>query len=72
MTKVRARMNEPIEKLLKRFKKACEKEGLVRDMKRTVYYEKPSDIRRRENRQKVRRCQKMLREESPGRGRSRR
>jgi small subunit ribosomal protein S21 len=72
MIKVKARMKEPLEQLLKRFKKACEKEGLIREMRRTAYYEKPSDVRRRENRQKVRRRQKMLRKEAPGRGRSRR
>jgi small subunit ribosomal protein S21 len=72
MIKVRARRNEPLEQLLKRFKKACEKEGLIREMRRTAYYEKPSDARRRENRQKVRRRQKLLRGKVPGRGRSHR
>ena len=33
--------------LLKRFKKACEKEGLTKDLKRVAYYEKPSEKRRR-------------------------
>ena len=70
MIKVKARMNESLEQLLKRFKKACEKEGLIRDMRRTAYYEKPSDIRRREDRQIVRRRLKLLRGEAPGRDRS--
>lgn len=33
--------------MLKRFKKLCEKEGLIKDIKRTSYYEKPSERRRR-------------------------
>jgi small subunit ribosomal protein S21 len=70
MIKVKARMNESLEQLLKRFKKACEKEGLIRDMRRTAYYEKPSDIRRREDRQIVRRRLKLLRGDPPGRARS--
>ena len=72
MIKVKARMNESLEQLLKRFKKACEKEGLIRDMRRTAYYEKPSDIKRREDRQIVRRRLKLLRGDPPGRARAHR
>ena len=59
--RVKARLNESLDQLLKRFKKACEKEGLTRDIKRTAFYEKPSDIRRRKQRQLVRKIQKELR-----------
>jgi small subunit ribosomal protein S21 len=47
MIKVKMRGNETAEQLVKRFKKVCEKEGLTKDMKRTAYYEKPSEKRRR-------------------------
>jgi small subunit ribosomal protein S21 len=47
MIKVRARGNENVEQMLKRFKKLCEKEGLNRDIKRNSYYEKPSERKRR-------------------------
>jgi small subunit ribosomal protein S21 len=63
MIKVKARINESLEQLLKRFKKACEKEGLIRDMKRTAFYEKPSEIRRRKERQLVRRILKESKSE---------
>ena len=33
--------------MLRRFKKLCEKEGLIKDMKRVSYFEKPSEKRRR-------------------------
>ena len=49
MIKVKTRGSESAEQLLKRFKKACEKEGLTKDMKRVAYYEKPSETKRREN-----------------------
>ena len=62
MIRVKARTNESLEQLLKRFKKACEKEGLTRDIKRTAFYEKPSDIRRRRERQLVRKIAKEARE----------
>jgi small subunit ribosomal protein S21 len=38
---------ESIDRILNRFKKLCEKEGLRREMKRRVAYEKPSERRRR-------------------------
>lgn len=54
MIKVKSRGNETAEQMLRRFKKACEKEGLTKDMKRRAYYEKPSEIRRRRSRGKAR------------------
>ncbi len=48
MIKVKSRGNETAEQLLRRFKKACEKEGLTKDIKRVAYYEKPSEKRRRQ------------------------
>ena len=60
--RIKARSNESLEQLLKRFKKACEKEGLTRDIKRTAFYEKPSDVRRRRDRQLVRKIAKEARE----------
>ena len=50
MVRVSAKGNEPVEQMLKRFKKMCEKEGLNRDIKRTAFYEKPSEKRRRRTR----------------------
>jgi small subunit ribosomal protein S21 len=56
MIRVKLRTNESVEQLLKRFKKVCEKEGLVRDIKRNSYYEKPSERRRR----KIRKMKKKV------------
>ncbi len=56
MIKVKTRSNESIHQMIKRFKKICEKEGLVKDIKRNSYYEKPSDRRRRRMRKNIRRC----------------
>ena len=50
MIKVKLRGNETAEQMLRRFKKACEKEGLTKDIKRIAYYEKPSEKRRRRSR----------------------
>jgi len=59
MIKVKARGNESVEVMIKRFKKICEKEGLVRDVKRKSYYEKPSERRRRRKRKSLKRISIM-------------
>lgn len=55
MIKVKARGNESLDQMLRRFKKMCEKEGLTKEIKRTSYYEKPSERRRRRIRKSVKR-----------------
>jgi len=45
--KVKSRPGETAGQLYRRLKKMCEREGLLREMKRTAYYEKPSEKRRR-------------------------
>ena len=54
MVKVRPRGNESVQQMLKRFKRLCQREGIIRDMKRHSYYEKPSDRKRRQSRKSVR------------------
>ncbi|MBK9974189.1 MAG: 30S ribosomal protein S21 [Planctomycetes bacterium] len=53
--KVKARSSESVDQLLRRFKKACEKEGLTRSMKRVAFYEKPSVVENRKRRQALKR-----------------
>ena len=49
MVQVQVKVNpdEPIEKALGRFKKSCTKAGIVKEIKRRSYYEKPSEKKRR-------------------------
>ena len=47
MVRVEGRAGENMEKLLRRFKKACEKEGLTKQLRQNQHFEKPSDKRRR-------------------------
>lgn len=60
MIRVKVRGNESVDQMVRRFKKLCEKEGLVRDIKRTSYYEKPSERRRRKVRKSMKRIAKDL------------
>ncbi len=59
MIKIKARGSESLDQMLKRFKKMCEKEGLTKEIKRTSYYEKPSERRRRRLRKAQKREQKV-------------
>ncbi len=56
MIKIKARTNESVEQLLRRFKKMCEKEGLNKEIKRNSYYEKPSERKRRKERKALKRA----------------
>ncbi|ACO03660.1 MULTISPECIES: 30S ribosomal protein S21 [Persephonella] len=51
---------ESFEKALKRFKKICEKEGIITEMKRREFYEKPSVKRKRKQRAARKRLIKAL------------
>ncbi len=61
MIRVRARSNESVQQLIRRFTKICEKEGLNRDIKRNSYYEKPSQRRRRKERKSRKRALAAMR-----------
>jgi small subunit ribosomal protein S21 len=54
MIKVKARVGESVQQMVRRFKKMCEKEGIIRDLKRISYYEKPSERKRRRMRKAAR------------------
>ena len=42
MPVIKIRDNEPFEVAMKRFKKQCEKAGVLSELKRREYYDKPS------------------------------
>ena len=47
MPGVVVRDNEPFERALRRFKKTCERTGIISDMKKNQHFEKPSERRKR-------------------------
>lgn len=53
MLRMRLRPHEPIEGALKRFKKLLERSGIRKEMRRSKYYEKPSECRRRAARKRL-------------------
>jgi small subunit ribosomal protein S21 len=48
MLEVKVKKDESIDKALHRFKKLCDKEELIKEMKKRERYEKPSDRRRKQ------------------------
>ena len=51
--RVQTRDNEPVDKALRRLRKLCNNEGLTRVTKAKAYFEKPSERRRRESRERL-------------------
>lgn len=47
MLEVRVKKDESIDTALRRFKKQCDKEDLIKEMKKRERYEKPSQRRRK-------------------------
>lgn len=58
MPAVRVRENEPFEVALRRFKRICEKSGVLSEIRRREYYEKPTSVRKRKAAAAVKRQQK--------------
>lgn len=54
--RIKSRAGESVEQMMRRFKKMCEKEGLVKDIKRRAFYEKPSERKRRAQRKSFKRA----------------
>ena len=63
MTKVIVEPDESFESALKRFKKQCEKAGLLSELKKRQHYEKPSAKRKRKMIQARKKMLRKLSEE---------
>jgi small subunit ribosomal protein S21 len=60
MPSVRVKENEPFDVALRRFKRACEKAGVLTEVRRREYYEKPTTMRKRKAAAAVKRHLKKL------------
>ena len=64
MPEVRVRENEPFDVALRRFKRSCEKAGIMAEVRRREYYEKPTSVRKRNKAAAVKRHLKKLQREN--------
>ena len=60
MPTVRVKEGENPEYALRRFKRSCEKAGILTELRRREFYEKPTTERKRKKNQAQRRWQKKL------------
>jgi small subunit ribosomal protein S21 len=68
MPAVRVKENEPFDVALRRFKRSCEKAGVLSEVRRRQAYEKPTSVRKRKQAAAVKRQQKKtMREQNRSR-----
>lgn len=60
MPSVRVRENEPFDVALRRFKRSCEKAGVLSEVRRREFYEKPTAVRKRKMAAAVKRHMKKI------------
>ncbi|MBA3581176.1 MAG: 30S ribosomal protein S21 [Gammaproteobacteria bacterium] len=63
MPNVRVKENEPFESAMRRFKRTCEKAGVLTETRRREFYEKPTTERKRKSAAAVKRHQKRISKE---------
>jgi len=70
MPMVKLKEHEPFDVALRRFKRSCEKAGVLSEVRRREFYEKPTQVRKRKQAAAVKRqIKKNARETLRGRGR---
>jgi len=64
MPQVKVKDNEPFDVALLRFKRSCEKAGVLSEVRRREYYEKPTQVRKRKAAAAVKRHAKKVSRET--------
>jgi small subunit ribosomal protein S21 len=64
MPSVRIKEHEPFDVALRRFKRSCEKAGIMAEVRRREFYEKPTSVRKRKAAAAVKRHLKKVSREN--------
>ena len=64
MPSVKVKENEPVDIAIRRFKRACEKAGILADVRKHEFYEKPTQERKRKKAAAVKRYKKKMSRDS--------
>ena len=64
MPSVKVKENEPFDVALRRFKRSCEKAGILAEVRRREHYEKPTSVRKRKKAAAVKRHLKKVSREN--------
>jgi len=67
MPAVKEKENEPFDIALRRFKRSCEKAGILAEVRRREFYEKPTSVRKRKKAAAVKRSMKKVSRENASR-----
>ncbi|HDI00593.1 MAG: 30S ribosomal protein S21 [Candidatus Latescibacterota bacterium] len=60
MIHVTVREGEDVEQAIKRFRRKCEQEGIIKEIKNHRFYEKPSERRRKAQSKALRKLRKAM------------
>ncbi len=60
MPNVRVKENEPFDVAIRRFRRSCEKAGVLTEVRRREFYEKPTSVRKRKAAAAVKRHMKRV------------
>lgn len=63
MPYIKIRENESFEVALRRFKRSCEKGGILAEVRRREFYEKPTTVRKRKAAAAIKRYMKKIKRE---------
>jgi len=69
MPNIKVKDNEPFEAAIRRFKRSCEKAGILAEVHRREFYEKPTAVRKRKAAAAVKRHLKKIQRETSRRER---
>ena len=72
MPSIKVKENEPFDIAIRRFRRACEKAGVLTEIRKREFYEKPTEMRKRKMAAAIKRAHKTNRKFSFSRQRSRR
>jgi len=64
MPVIKVRENEPFDVALRRFKRSCEKAGILSEVRRREHFEKPTTCRKRAKASAIKRLAKKLSREN--------
>lgn len=61
MPKIKVKKFEPIEIAIRRFKRSCENAGVITDVRKKEFYEKPTAVKKRKKKEAVKRTKSEMR-----------
>ena len=67
MPSIKVKENEPFDTAIRRFRRACEKAGVLTEIRKREFYEKPTSVRKRKAAAAVKRVHKRKNRTASGR-----